>query len=305
MLWVAFILIAIACALAGFFSGLAFKEHTYMQQQVNRQARQEAERMVHAQQMKELLRQRQSLQGRLDHLEPLVRSLDRTLARERQAFQRLRDSMRARIQQLEFGTVAFSQATAPGFSADTGEQAVKLPAVEAPSVSEDDPPRSSPETTVVDPADVVGVRSVSMSERRTLQEGKALARISTSPLDEPLSVLVNGDGHRSVVVSDEMGFVVVGAGHDQEGLAALCGLLADVRARAFEILGVGRVRRITLEHEHDVSVSVCADDDLDIKLTIATVTTGPIRETATLLQTLVAIQKTMKDGPELLAGPTV
>jgi hypothetical protein len=80
---------------------------------------------------------------------------------------------------------------------------------------------------------------------------------------------------RSTVIADDLGFPVVGLGEHQESLAALCGLILEVRARARALLPLGRVDRVTLETDEGLTVSAYAREHEDIALTLATLTSGP------------------------------
>ena len=115
-------------------------------------------------------------------------------------------------------------------------------------------------------------------------------------LEGAIADVSSGGGHRSTVVADDLGFPVVGHGDHQEPLAALCGVLGDVRQRAKGLLPIGRVRRITLETEHGVTVSACSQDEADLNLTLATVTAGPAKETPALLQALVNVTYALRRG---------
>ncbi|MEL7367717.1 MAG: hypothetical protein AAFN74_02310 [Myxococcota bacterium] len=113
-------------------------------------------------------------------------------------------------------------------------------------------------------------------------------------LEGAIAAVAGADGHRVTVVADDLGFPVVGLGAYQEPLAALCGVINEVQQRAREILPLGRVQRITLETEHEVTVSACTDDDADLKLTLATVAAGPAAETAALRQALANVTSALR-----------
>lgn len=87
---------------------------------------------------------------------------------------------------------------------------------------------------------------------------------------------------RAVAIADELGFTIAGVGSEQEGLAALAGLLGEIERRAQLLLPVGSVRRITLEMDHGAGVSVCPVARAETRIAVATLTVGPRPETVSL-----------------------
>ncbi len=85
-----------------------------------------------------------------------------------------------------------------------------------------------------------------------------------------------------MAIADELGFTIAGVGSEQEGLAALSGLLGELEGRAQMLLPVGAIRRITLEMDHGAGVSICPIARSDTRIALATLTVGPRPDTVSL-----------------------
>lgn len=105
---------------------------------------------------------------------------------------------------------------------------------------------------------------------------------SEKSLEGTLAAVAEGPQNLATVVADDLGFPIVGRGEHQEALAALCGVLIDVRERARSLLPIGFVHRITLEAERSLTISACAAPHEDALLTLATLTAGPGLDTPDL-----------------------
>ena len=284
MLGIAFALVTVAGAVAGFASGLLYRSRRQARRLIQREVQYELERRRYGEQIKALIQQRERLQRSLDTAMNAAQSgRAERVVRARGA----RDSA-VRVSAIADHQMAPPPPTLPRLEIVPGSQ---VPLHRDPY---------GRQTVLIEAGDVLE-EELSRSEFQTIQMERAPAP-PPRPLEAAVAEVAQSEGHRATVVSDELGFSVVGVGADQDRLAALCGILVDVRQQALKILEVGPIRRMTFEHANGLNVSVCTDDTVAPKLALATVTSGaPVEDTSKLLQALAGVGAALQP-PKNAAG---
>ena len=77
---------------------------------------------------------------------------------------------------------------------------------------------------------------------------------------------------RAAVVADELGLVVVSSGESGDELAAAGVVIAHAGAQAGQLLPVGRLRRVSMQDEHDLTITVSPLAAADGELSLVTLT---------------------------------
>jgi len=121
-----------------------------------------------------------------------------------------------------------------------------------------------------------GRRSPPPAMRVVSQPSRAPGERYTS--DSLTALIGRLHGQRSVqaiALSDEMGLPIVGAGEDISSLAAFAGYIGDIGRKAGDFLPLGRVRRVTVEDEHDTTVAACPFEAGPSRIALVALSRGP------------------------------
>jgi predicted regulator of Ras-like GTPase activity (Roadblock/LC7/MglB family) len=112
--------------------------------------------------------------------------------------------------------------------------------------------------------------------------------LGPSPPGQALQALVDDLTRRrrvrAAVVADELGLVVASSGNNGDELAAAGVVIAHAGAQAGSLLPVGRLRRVSVQDEHDLTITVCplaaAEGDLSlVTLTLESAAAEPASAT--------------------------
>jgi hypothetical protein len=119
----------------------------------------------------------------------------------------------------------------------------------------------------------VGFFTARAVQPRPIEEPE-LGEVPTQPgaFDAIVLDVQKRSGARSVAIADDLGLPIAGVGLEQEGLAALAGLLGELEHRARLLLPVGAFRRVTLELDHGAGVTVCPLSRSEARIALATLT---------------------------------
>lgn len=98
---------------------------------------------------------------------------------------------------------------------------------------------------------------------------------STRDYDGIVSRVAASDGVRSVSLADEQGLPIAGHGENQDGLAALSGVLLESAAKAKKLVRLGQVMRFHVETEAGTSVDAFPMAVGGNEIVLATLSVGP------------------------------
>ena len=82
-------------------------------------------------------------------------------------------------------------------------------------------------------------------------------------------------GMRAVALADDLGLPIVGMGDDIASLAAFAGYIEDIGRKSRDFLPLGRISRVTVEDEHDSTVTASSLDAGGSTIALVTLTVGP------------------------------
>ena len=100
-------------------------------------------------------------------------------------------------------------------------------------------------------------------------------RYTSDSLSALLDRLQASRGMCAVALSDDLGLPIVGAGEDISSLAAFAGYIGDIGRKAGDFLPLGRVRRVTIEDEHDTTVTACPFEAGPARIALVALSRGP------------------------------
>jgi hypothetical protein len=113
-------------------------------------------------------------------------------------------------------------------------------------------------------------KAVHLDDANPKSWGKALQAL----VDE----LAGGAQIRAVVVADELGLVVAASGENGDELAAAGVVIVHAGARVGQLLPVGKLRKLIMQDEHDLTVTVRPLDDENGNLSLVTLGLGDSQE---------------------------
>jgi predicted regulator of Ras-like GTPase activity (Roadblock/LC7/MglB family) len=110
---------------------------------------------------------------------------------------------------------------------------------------------------------------------RASLSAKKLSSIAGRDYDGIVSKVAATDGVRCVALADEQGLTIAGRGDDQDGLAALSGVLFESAVKAKKLVAMGSVMRIHVETDGGTAVNAYPVAVGGNEIILATLTVGP------------------------------
>jgi predicted regulator of Ras-like GTPase activity (Roadblock/LC7/MglB family) len=112
-------------------------------------------------------------------------------------------------------------------------------------------------------------------EIRDEHKGERLRASGIRDYDGIVSRMAASDGVRSVSLADEQGLPIAGHGENQDGLAALSGVLLESAAKAKQLVRLGHVMRVHVETEAGTTVDAFPVAVGGNEIVLATLSVGP------------------------------
>lgn len=110
---------------------------------------------------------------------------------------------------------------------------------------------------------------------RPLPRGSDAPRRTSDALSGLLGRMRARKGMRAVALADDLGLPIVGMGDDIASLAAFAGYIEDIGRKSRDFLPLGRISRVTVEDEHDSTVTASSLDAGGSTIALVTLTVGP------------------------------
>jgi hypothetical protein len=98
--------------------------------------------------------------------------------------------------------------------------------------------------------------------------------VATRDYEGLVSRIAANTGAQCVALADEQGFTIAGRGENQDGLAALSGVLLESAAKAHKLVKLGNVRRINVESEAGTAINAYPVAVGGNEVILATLTVG-------------------------------